>query len=159
MPPENEDHDHHEGSPASPVDSVTDPVVEPEAPITEKLKIKDVVTFEDEDGKLQKGKIKKINEKKKSAVVVVGTDEYVTDTEKLTKINLDEPQKKEKLFKVIFRENRTHELFVAGEKLIWGPNSVNPIFPEKYNKGLPERLINDRDFKSQESYFTIVEVK
>ena len=66
---------------------------------------------------------------------------------------------KKKLYRVVFRENRTHECRVGLETIIWSPRGKNPIFPLKYKDGLPEEIINHHDFEPQKKYFVITEGK
>jgi hypothetical protein len=65
---------------------------------------------------------------------------------------------KKKLFRVVFKQNRTKEVKVGREFLVWIPNGVNPVYPEIYKDGIPEEIINHKDFQTQKKYFNITEV-
>lgn len=78
-----------------------------------------------------------------------------------TKINETYKQseiKSENLYRVIFKQNRQFELFINNEKIIWTSNGINPAFPDKYKNGLPESIINNPDFKTNQKYFTVVKI-
>ena len=130
---------------------------------TEKVfKLGDTVSFKTKLGKNKKGIIEYISDDYKDFAVKSGKDSYQLPLDRLEKVepkSTKEIKPEDKTYKVIFRENRTHELFVGVEKIIFAPNGVNPIFPEKYTKGLPHSVISHVDFQSQKSYFTIVEIK
>jgi hypothetical protein len=68
----------------------------------------------------------------------------------------EENIKAEALYTVSFRENRSFELFVRGERILFHGRKLNPVYPEKYKNGLPEELINSTDFKASAKYFNIV---
>lgn len=64
--------------------------------------------------------------------------------------------KKEKLYFLINRSNRTHECYVNRQLLRWGPNAH---VPDQYPDGVPEDIINHKDFKTQSKYFTVTEIQ
>ena len=134
----------------------------------EEIFVGDTVILKGKLGKTKKGIVESIDVESQIATVKVEKKSYRMDIDKLKKSEPDpedenetekEIKPEDKTYKVIFRENRTHELFVGVEKIIFAPNGVNPIFPEKYTKGLPHSVISHVDFQSQKSYFTIVEIK
>lgn len=63
---------------------------------------------------------------------------------------------REALYPVIFKEDRTFELYVAGERIVFSSRTRNPIYPEKYAEGLPDSILNHPDFKSHSQYFNVV---
>jgi len=73
----------------------------------------------------------------------------------------------ERLFKVVFKQNRSAEVFIptTREDLRFEAHIENPIFPlgkdgkPKYKDGVPESVINDPDFQSIAKNFNIMEVK
>ena len=82
------------------------------------------------------------------------TDKKVGKNEE--KFKQSEP--KEKLYKIIWTQNRSRELRIGRENLMFTPYGINPYFPEKYRDGVSEKLINHPDFETQKKYFTIKEV-
>jgi hypothetical protein len=58
---------------------------------------------------------------------------------------------------VVCKRNASHEVYVGGELLRFEANIHNPVYPEKYSKGVPESIINHPDFQSAIQYFTIIE--
>jgi hypothetical protein len=63
----------------------------------------------------------------------------------------------ERLYTVRFIQNRKYELKVGREILIFHGGIINPIFPEKYQKGVPESIISHPDFAKAKSMFAITE--
>jgi hypothetical protein len=65
----------------------------------------------------------------------------------------DTVAKSGKLYDLSNNKNRTITIKVGQEYLIFLPCSVNP--EGKYKKGVPESIINHKDFESKKSLFAI----
>ena len=63
----------------------------------------------------------------------------------------------EKQYIVVCKRNASHEIYVGGELLRFEANTHNPVFPEKYVKGVPGRIISHPDFQKSINYFTVIE--
>ncbi len=59
--------------------------------------------------------------------------------------------------RVVFKHNRSFDLRIGQEVIRFAPHGVNPEYPEKYKDGLPDDIINHRDFESHRNYFVITE--
>jgi hypothetical protein len=59
-------------------------------------------------------------------------------------------------FNVIHRENCSLEITVGRELLRFEAHGINPVWPEKYKKGLPKEIIEHPDFQTAKKYFTVV---
>ena len=88
----------------------------------------------------------------------VGEDVETFKNTKTDNIYKQSEIKTEDLYRVVFKQNRSFELFVNNEKLIWNSHGINPIYPEKYINGLPESIINDKDFKVAQKYFSVSKI-
>jgi len=72
------------------------------------------------------------------------------EEKKVAENNVDKSSvKKKKTYKVIFKQNRTKEIYVAGQKIVFSPNEVKT--------GIDSKIVNHPDFQSQKKYFNILE--
>ena len=61
----------------------------------------------------------------------------------------------EQLYTVIYKGNRSREITVNGERLLFRGGSINPVHPEKYRSGVPGNIVENPEFKSQAKDFSI----
>lgn len=66
---------------------------------------------------------------------------------------------REKKYRLVFKHNRSFDLRIAQETIRFAPHGVNPEFPEKYKNGIPEKIVNSKDFQSHKNYFVVTEEK
>ena len=64
---------------------------------------------------------------------------------------------KEKMYNIVFRQNRTMEVRIKGETIRWEPNGKNPVWPLRFQDGIPESTLNHKDFNYHKKYFVITE--
>ena len=64
-------------------------------------------------------------------------------------------KEKKKLYQVRNLANRPHEIIIKQKTIRWDARGINPMFPEEYKNGLPEEIINHKNFALQKKYFHI----
>lgn len=62
---------------------------------------------------------------------------------------------KDNLYNVRFKSNRSTEILVGRELLMFRAGEINPWHPEKYSKGVPDNIINHADFIKASSRFAV----
>ncbi len=85
---------------------------------------------------------------------------YPDERKDVYKASEKEPFKatREKKYRVVFKHNRSFDLRVNQETIKFSPHGINPEFPEKYKNGIPEKIVNSKDFQSHKNYFVVTEV-
>jgi hypothetical protein len=68
------------------------------------------------------------------------------------------PEKKEPMYNVRNLSNRPHEVFIKQKTIRWDANGRNPMHPAEYVNGLPESIVNHKNFATQKKYFQIVKI-
>jgi hypothetical protein len=63
----------------------------------------------------------------------------------------------EKKYIVVHKFNSPIEIYIGREFLKFEAHTPNPIYPEKYQDGLPESIINHPDFQAAAKNFTVIE--
>jgi len=108
--------------------------------------------------------MRKNNNKFENSKKDPGTD--FKNSEKKDEKDLIGKPKKSKLYKVVFKQNRSFEIWIptTREQLRFEAHIVNPVLPlnkkgkPKYANGVPKEIINDAQFQSSLKYLNVMEV-
>lgn len=72
--------------------------------------------------------------------------------------NYKQSENSGKKYTVVYKNNGSRELYVAGMLMRFEAHRPNPVFPRQYGNGLPEWIVKHPDFVSAESEFTVREI-
>lgn len=90
--------------------------------------------------------------------------ESTTNFKQSDSSNFKQSDKKGKLYRVVFRQNRSREAVINRELFRWESPIEYPVLPldsqgkPKYKKGVPAEIVNSKDFESIKKEFNIMEV-
>jgi hypothetical protein len=64
----------------------------------------------------------------------------------------------EKKYSVTYKLNSSTEIIVGGVLLKFVAHKRNPVYPENFSNGVPESIVNHKDFLPSKKYFVVTEI-